>query len=223
MKVLVAEDDRMFQLLLGQSLSKWGYEVVTVSDGEEALRAIQAKDGPQFAILDWMMPKMDGLEVCRQVRSANLPGYVYIILLTAKHGSNLVPGFEAGVDDYLFKPVNLDELRLRLRAGRRVLEAGQWYRSIAETASDGIVILNRQSVVFANSAAEEIFGFGSGEMLGQRVFHSGRRRRFAGAFASRTGQKRGRPHRAGSYRNCYAPPERPRYRTGSIHFRDRAP
>lgn len=166
MKVLVAEDDRMFQLLLGQSLSKWGYEVVTVSDGEEALRAIQAKDGPQFAILDWMMPKMDGLEVCRQVRSANLPGYVYIILLTAKHGSNLVPGFEAGVDDYLFKPVNLDELRLRLRAGRRVLEAGQWYRSIAETASDGIVILNRQSVVFANSAAEEIFGFGSGEMLG---------------------------------------------------------
>jgi two-component system, NtrC family, sensor kinase len=166
MKVLVAEDDRIFQLLLGQSLSKWGYEVVTVSDGEAALREIRSKDGPQFAILDWMMPKMDGLEVCRQVRGAKLPGYVYIILLTAKQESNLVPGFEAGVDDYLFKPVNLDELRLRLRAGRRVLEAGQWYRSIAETASDGIVILGDGAVVYANSAAEGIFGFASGEMLG---------------------------------------------------------
>jgi len=166
MKVLVADDDRIFQLLLRQSLSKWGYEVVTVSDGEEALREIQTKGGPQFAILDWMMPKVDGLEVCRRVRAANLPGYVYIILLTARQESNLIPGFEAGVDDYLFKPVNLDELRLRLRAGRRVVEAGQWYRSIAETASDGIVILNHQAVVFANSAAEAIFGFGAKEMLG---------------------------------------------------------
>jgi two-component system, NtrC family, sensor kinase len=167
MKVLIAEDDRMFQLMLAKSLSKWGYEVVTVSDGEEALREIQSKDGPQFAILDWMMPKVDGLEVCRQVRAAKLPGYVYIILLTAKQGSNLVPGFEAGVDDYLFKPVNLDELRLRLRAGRRVLEAGQWYRSIAESASDGIVILQDEAVVFANSAAEKIFGLGVEEMLGR--------------------------------------------------------
>src|SRR5580704_19351738 len=116
MKVLVADDDRIFQLLLRQSLSKWGYEVVTVSDGEEALREIQSKGGSQFAILDWMMLKVDGLEVCRQVRGANLPGYVYIILLTAKQESNLIAGFEAGVDDYLFKPVNLDELRLRLRA-----------------------------------------------------------------------------------------------------------
>lgn len=157
----------MFQLLLRQSLSKWGYEVVTVSDGEEALREIQSEGGPQFAILDWMMPKVDGLEVCRQVRAANLPGYVYIILLTAKQGSNLIPGFEAGVDDYLFKPVNLDELRLRLRAGRRVVEAGQWYRSIAETASDGIVILRDRVVVFANSAAEAIFGVGAKELLGR--------------------------------------------------------
>jgi two-component system NtrC family sensor kinase len=167
MKVLVAEDDRIFQLLLRQSLSKWGYEVITVPDGEEALREILAEGGPQFAILDWMMPKVDGLEVCRQVRGANLPGYVYIILLTAKQESNLIPGFEAGVDDYLFKPVNLDELRLRLRAGRRVVEAGQWYRSIAETASDGIVILRDQAVVFANSAAEAIFGFGTKEMIGR--------------------------------------------------------
>jgi len=166
MKVLIAEDDRMFQLMLAKSLTKWGYEVVTVSDGEEALRELQSKGAPQFAILDWMMPKVDGLEVCRQVRGARLPGYTYMILLTAKQGSNLIPGFEAGVDDYLFKPVNLDELRLRLRAGRRVLESGQWYRSIAETASDGIVIVQDQAVVFANSAAEAIFGFGTEEMLG---------------------------------------------------------
>src|SRR6185312_13725689 len=90
-----------------------------------------------------------------------------MILLTAKHGSNL-PGFEAGVDDYISKPINLDELRLRLHAGRRVLEAGQWYRSIAETASDGIVILEDQAIVFANSAAEEIFGVAANEMLGRK-------------------------------------------------------
>lgn len=167
MKVLIAEDDRMFQIMLAKSLEKWGYEVVTVSNGEDALRELQSKGGPRFAILDWMMPKVDGLEVCRQVRSARISGYVYIILLTANQGTSLIPGFEAGVDDYLFKPINLDELRLRLRAGRRVLEAGQWYRSIAETASDGIVIVQDKSVVFANSAAEAIFGFGAEEMLGR--------------------------------------------------------
>src|SRR6185312_16021012 len=153
--------------ILERSLSKWGYEVITVSDGEEALRELKSKDGPQLAILDWMMPKLDGLEVCRQVRSCKLRGYIYMILLTAKHGSNL-PGFEAGVDDYISKPINLDELRLRLHAGRRVLEAGQWYRSIAETASDGIVILEDQAIVFANSAAEEIFGVAANEMLGRK-------------------------------------------------------
>ena len=126
MKILVAEDDPVSRRLLEVTLSKWGYEVVTCVDGQAAWDALKAPDAPQLVILDWMMPRLDGLQVCRNVRNpAERPAepYVYIILLTAKsQKTDMVTGLEAGADDYLTKPFDAQELRMRLRAGRRILD-----------------------------------------------------------------------------------------------------
>jgi two-component system cell cycle response regulator len=125
-KILVAEDDPVSRRLLEVTLSKWGYEVVTCADGQAAWDALKAPDAPQLVILDWMMPLLDGLQVCRNVRNpAERPAepYIYIILLTAKsQKTDMVTGLEAGVDDYLTKPFDAQELRMRLRAGRRILD-----------------------------------------------------------------------------------------------------
>jgi two-component system, NtrC family, sensor kinase len=169
MRILLAEDDRVFRVLLHKVLVKWGYEPDVVGDGEQAWRALTAKGGPRLAILDWMMPHADGLEVCRRVRTANLPHYVYMVLLTGKtETSDLVEGLEAGADDYLLKPVNLHQLKLRLRAATRVLEAEERHRMIAEIASDGIVTMNGENIIgFANSAAGSIFGYRANELTGR--------------------------------------------------------
>jgi two-component system, cell cycle response regulator len=125
-KILVAEDDPVSRRLLEVTLSKWGYEVVTCVDGQAAWDALKAPDAPQLVILDWMMPRLDGLQVCRNVRNPDeRPAelYVYIILLTAKsQKTDMVTGLEAGADDYLTKPFDAQELRMRLRAGRRILD-----------------------------------------------------------------------------------------------------
>jgi len=125
-KILVAEDDPVSRRLLEVTLSKWGYEVVTCADGQAAWDALKAPDAPQLVILDWMMPRLDGLQVCKNVRNpAERPAepYVYIILLTAKsQKTDMVTGLEAGADDYLTKPFDAQELRMRLRAGRRILD-----------------------------------------------------------------------------------------------------
>jgi diguanylate cyclase (GGDEF)-like protein len=126
MKVLAAEDNPVFQSMLQAMLTKWGYEAIIARDGNEALEALQADDGPRLAVLDWMMPGMDGVEICRRVREAAREPYVYMILLTARNDSqDLVEGMEAGADDYLTKPFAAHELRVRLRAGRRVLDLQQ--------------------------------------------------------------------------------------------------
>jgi len=125
-KILVAEDDPVSRRLLEVTLRKWGYEVVTCADGQAAWEALKAPDAPQLVILDWMMPRLDGLQVCKNVRNpAERPAepYVYIILLTAKsQKTDMVTGLEAGADDYLTKPFDAQELRMRLRAGRRILD-----------------------------------------------------------------------------------------------------
>jgi diguanylate cyclase (GGDEF)-like protein len=123
LKALVADDNAGFRSVLERMLRKWGYDVVAASDGLEALAALQAADPPRLAILDWMMPGLDGLEVCRRVREKNQEPYIYILLLTAKDtAEELVEGMEAGADDYLRKPVDSHELRVRVRAGRRILD-----------------------------------------------------------------------------------------------------
>ncbi|MGP8247167.1 MAG: ATP-binding protein [Bryobacteraceae bacterium] len=170
MKVLAADDDAVFRLLVQKALRGWGHEPVVVSDGQQALEALTAADGPRLAILDWVMPGTDGAQTCRQIRAANLPHYVYIILLTGKTASgDVLAGLEAGADDYLAKPLNLRELSLRLRAGCRVLESEERHRLIAETASDGILTIEGEGTVrFANRAAPAIFGYAPGELAGMK-------------------------------------------------------
>lgn len=122
MRVLIAEDDPISRRLLGATLARLEYEVVAVADGLEAVAALLAPDGPQLAILDWMMPGADGLAVCEAVRRRPVP-YVYLILLTGRdRPQDMVAGLEAGADDFLRKPFDPVELRARLRSGARVLD-----------------------------------------------------------------------------------------------------
>jgi len=119
-RILVAEDDPISRELICTRLQKWGYEVLVTQDGVEAMTALRKKDAPAMAILDWMMPGMDGLEICRRAREVN-PG-VYIILLTARGSKeNIVEGLGAGADDYLIKPFDKDELQARILVGLRVI------------------------------------------------------------------------------------------------------
>lgn len=123
MRVLIAEDDPTSRRMLEAILERWGYEVVAVSDGNEAWRVFQGEDPPQLAILDWMMPGTDGIEACRKIREAKVPSPPYIIILTGKtRKEDTVRGLEAGANDYITKPFDPDELRARIRVGRRVLE-----------------------------------------------------------------------------------------------------
>ena len=126
LRVLAAEDNPVFRSMLGAMLTKWGYEAVMAHDGREAWNVLQAADPPRLAILDWMMPGMDGVEVCRRVRAARREPYIYMLLLTARNeATDLVEGMDAGSDDYLTKPFNAHELRARLRAGERILDLQQ--------------------------------------------------------------------------------------------------
>jgi two-component system cell cycle response regulator len=123
LKALIAEDNPGFRLALDRMLTKWGYTVVAAANGVEAWEALQSPDPPRLAILDWMMPGMDGPEICRRVRGQNREPYIYILLVTAKGtAEELVEGMEAGADDYLRKPVQSHELRVRLHAGRRIID-----------------------------------------------------------------------------------------------------
>lgn len=118
--VIVAEDDPVSRELVRTLLEKWGYRVIVTNDGREAMEAIRAQTTPALAVIDWMMPGMDGLELCQRVREANK--ILYIILLTARGGKErLIEGLEAGADDYLMKPFDKDELRARLRVGARII------------------------------------------------------------------------------------------------------
>jgi diguanylate cyclase (GGDEF)-like protein len=122
MRILIADDDGISRAMMGMMLRQMGYEVLSAANGRDALDKLVDADGPRLALLDWMMPEMDGPEVCRIVRSANGQLYVYLILLTSKDTPEaLVEGLDAGADEYLTKPCNSDELKARLRTGERIL------------------------------------------------------------------------------------------------------
>jgi two-component system cell cycle response regulator len=123
MRVLIAEDERGARRLLEARLSQWGYEVTGVADGGQAWEQLRGETPPPLAILDWVMPGMDGPEVCRRVRALRREPYIYLILLTSNdQKADMVRGMEAGADDYLTKPWDAHELEVRVRAGRRIVE-----------------------------------------------------------------------------------------------------
>src|SRR5580692_6519007 len=121
--VLIAEDDPLFRRILERWFQQWDYRVTAVENGLDAWEVLQRDDAPQLAILDWMMPGMDGIELCRRIRSRDQSPYRYVLLLTAKDDKqDVIAGLEAGADDYLTKPFDVDELRARVRAGKRILD-----------------------------------------------------------------------------------------------------
>lgn len=122
MRVLIAEDDVVSRKILSSVLEKEGFHVVVTCNGEEAWAGLQAEDAPSLAVLDWMMPGMDGPEVCRRIRAMENPRPVYIILLTGKSERiDVIEGLNAGADDYVTKPFDATELKARIDVGRRMV------------------------------------------------------------------------------------------------------
>ncbi|HXJ10893.1 MAG TPA: ATP-binding protein, partial [Candidatus Limnocylindrales bacterium] len=142
--------------------------VTTVPDGEEAWQHLRSECGSRMAILAWVMPGLDGPEICRRIRRERRNEYVYILLISGKTDmEDVVAGMEAGADDYLTKPFDPEVVKLRLRVGCRVLESEERYRVIAQTASDGIITTDEAGIIqFANDAAATIFGFSTTELRG---------------------------------------------------------
>ena len=121
--VLIADDDPVSRRLLEVSLHHAGYRVISTANGAEALRALDAVNCPRLCVLDWMMPEIDGVDVCRIIRERRREPYIYVILLTSKaEQKEIVEGLESGADDYIVKPFNLHELKARLRSGKRILD-----------------------------------------------------------------------------------------------------
>ncbi|HXX19527.1 MAG TPA: diguanylate cyclase [Candidatus Acidoferrum sp.] len=122
-RILIAEDDPVSRRVLQAFLAKWGYEVLSASDGIEAARLFETDDAPTLAILDWMMPGIEGPELCKRVRERKDRPYTYILLLTARtQRDDIFRGLESGADDYLTKPFDSQELRARLHVGQRILD-----------------------------------------------------------------------------------------------------
>ena len=123
MKILIAEDDPISRRILSTNLKKWGHDVVVTQNGKDAWQALHSQGAPSLAILDRVMPDVDGIEICRQLRREKTDTRVHVILLTSlNRREDLLEGLEAGADDYLTKPLDSHELRARLQSAGRILE-----------------------------------------------------------------------------------------------------
>ena len=131
MKILTVEDDPVANRVLDQTLKRLGHDVLPATDGEQAL-ALLAREQPRVVVSDWTMPRMDGLELCRRIRSRAGADYVYFILLTGRTGdhTNREAAADAGVDDFLTKPLDLTELWMRLRVAERILRYATQVRQL---------------------------------------------------------------------------------------------
>ncbi len=133
MKILIAEDDNVSRRRLEKFLTDIDFEVVSCEDGLDAWKIIQSENAPNLLILDWMMPGMDGMEICRKIRKQAREPYTFILLLTSKgKQDDFVKGMEAGADDYIVKPFNNNELRARLKAGKRIIELNEELLSVRD-------------------------------------------------------------------------------------------
>jgi phosphoserine phosphatase RsbU/P len=122
-RILIADDDLVTSRRLEGLARSWGYDVITTADGPSTLRELQAADAPGLILLDWVMPGLDGVDVCRSLRSSERSQATYIIMLTARAGrEDMMTGFSAGADDFLAKPFDAEELRSRLKAGARIVD-----------------------------------------------------------------------------------------------------
>jgi two-component system, cell cycle response regulator len=126
MRVLFADDDVVLRHIVLKRLQQWGYDVHIANDGEEAWAVLQGDDPPRLAVLDWMMPRLDGFEIVQRIRARGNEPYIYTLLLTSRsEQEDLIQAMEAGADDYVIKPFDPHELKVRLRAGQRIVELQQ--------------------------------------------------------------------------------------------------
>ena len=159
MKILIADDNRIVREALEGTLTKWGHTVVACSNGTEAWEILQRDDAPSLAILDWVMPGLEGIEVCQKVRELSRSEQTYIILLTVKESEgDLVSGLESGADDYVVKPFDREELWARVRVGIRFLElqkkfqASEREKVLVETAGAAAHGINQPLTVILGAA-----------------------------------------------------------------------
>ncbi len=124
MQALVVDDSAVYRKLIGDHLRSWGFGVTLAESGSEAWRILEQPDAPKLVLLDWVLPDLDGIELCQRIRQAGASGpYVYVILLTSKEGrQNMLDAMQAGADDYLMKPFDELELKARLLVGKRILD-----------------------------------------------------------------------------------------------------
>jgi diguanylate cyclase (GGDEF)-like protein len=150
MKILLVEDSVIERFKVGSYLKEWGLDHVAVGSGTEAVKLLEGTEPPNLALLDWMLPGLDGIDVCRRIRKLGVNGtYIYTVMLTAKNRKqDLLLAMEAGADDYLAKPVDPSELRARVMAGKRILELQQSLR-FAATHDFLTGLLNRSEILAA--------------------------------------------------------------------------
>jgi len=154
-KILIAEDDPVSRRLLEAFLGKWGYDIIVTCDGREAWDVLQRPEAPSMVISDWMMPSVDGLELCRKIREMGKSNYTYFIILTSKGSKeDVICGLEAGADDFLVKPFHKEELKYRVQIGERIIELEQ--RILALASRDSLTgVLNRRA--FMERMGQEIY------------------------------------------------------------------
>jgi two-component system cell cycle response regulator len=174
-KVLVADDEPVARRLLRHHLERCGYEVLVASDGPSAWSALTADDGPRLAVLDWNMPELDGVDVCRRLRARPPGPYTYVVLVTSRQSADdLVAGLESGADDFLAKPVDADELRARVKVGERLLameaelrHSRAYLASVLANIDSGVVLMDSDDrIVFANDALSSMAGEQNDSPLG---------------------------------------------------------
>ena len=147
MKILLVEDSYLERTKLGCLLTDWGLDYVAVGSGTEAVKLLESADPPDLALLDWLLPGMDGIDVLRRIRKLSQGNYVYTVMLTSKsHKQDRIKAMEAGADDYLAKPIDPPELRSRIMVGKRILELQQSLR-FAATHDFLTTLLNRSEIL----------------------------------------------------------------------------
>ena len=138
MRILVADDDPVYRSMLQELLTKWHFEVVLASDGQEALEVMDGEDSPQLVLLDWEMPKVDGFEVARSIRGGSTGHRAYVLMITgSKRKADIMQVLVCGADDYLIKPFDPTDLKIHLRSAMRILHLQEELDELRETITQG--------------------------------------------------------------------------------------